>query len=163
MAKVPKTGLAKRIREVLKEKFRKKPFVPREVSEALGIPPGKEREKVATALRKDFCSRGEVVKLPNGKYRYVGGELKHGAPKVRFKLRIAKAIYYYRVFTLAEIAALADANYWTVRKFVARNKEWFKEIGKKKLAGEMHKVYQLLKDDEFYQKFVLKEEEKWQN
>ena len=162
MARVPKTGLAKRIREVLKERFRRKAFVPRDVAEALGIPPGKEREKVGIAL-KDFRKRGEVVRLKNGKYRYVGGELKHGRPKPRFKLRIARAIYYQQTFTLAEIAALAEVNYWTVQKFIARNREWFEEVGKKKLAGEIHKVYRLLREDEFYQEFVLREEEKWQD
>ena len=147
---------------MLREKFSRKAFIPREVAEALGIPPGKEREKVGIAL-KDFRKRGEVVRLPNGKYRYIGGELKHGCPKPRFKLRIAKAIYFQKVFTLTEIAALAEANYWTVQRFIARNREWFEEVGKKRLAGEMHKVYRLLREDEFYQKFVLREEEKWQS
>ena len=84
MARVPKTGLARRIREVLREKFSRKAFIPKEISEALGIPPGKEREKVSIAL-KDFRKRGEVVRLKNGKYRYVGGELKYGQ-RPRFKL-----------------------------------------------------------------------------
>lgn len=159
--RVPKTGLAKRIREVLRERFRRKAFRPREVAEALGIPPGPEREKVATAL-KDFRARGEVVRLSDGKYRYVGGELQHGRPRPRFKIRIARAIYYQRVFTVAEIAALAEANYFTVHKFLQRNREWFEEVGKKQLAGETHKVFRLLREDEFYRQFVLREEERWQ-
>jgi hypothetical protein len=161
MARVPKTGLAKRIREVLRERFEKRPFRPKDVAEVLGIPPGKEREKVSMAL-KDFRARGEVVRLKDGRYRYVGGELGCGRPKPRFKVRIARAIYYQKIFTIAEIAALAQANYWTVHKFVYRNQKWFEEVGKKKIAGETHKVYRLLREDEFYKKFVLREEEKWQ-
>ncbi len=161
MARVPKTGLAKRIREVLRERFTRKAFRPREVAEALGIPPGPEREKVAVAL-KDFRARGEVVRLADGKYRYVGGELDHGRPRPRFKIRIARAVYYQRVFTVAEIAALAEANYNTVHKFLQRNREWFEEVGKKRMAGETHKVYRLLREDEFYREFVLREEERWQ-
>lgn len=160
MARIPKTGLARRIREVLRERFSGRTFRPREVAEALGIPPGREREKVAMSLNKDFRARGEVVRLADGRYRYVGGELRRGC-RPRFKIRIARAIYYQKVFTVAEIAALAKANPNTVRKFLQGNRGWFEEVGQKKRAGETHKVFRLLREDEFWREFVLREEERW--
>ncbi|HID10199.1 MAG TPA: hypothetical protein EYP17_02715 [Candidatus Latescibacteria bacterium] len=159
MARIPKTGLARRIREVLRERFSGRTFRPREVAEALGIPPGREREKVSTALNKDFRARGEVVRFGDGRYRYVGGELKRGY-RPRFKIRIARAIYYQKVITVAEIAALAKANPNTVHKFLQRNREWFEEVGKKRMAGGIHKVYRLVREDEFWREFVLREEER---
>jgi len=162
MARVPKTGLAKRIREVLRERFEKRPFRPKDVAEVLGIPPGKEREKVSMAL-KDFRARGEVVRLKDGRYRYVGGELGYGR-KPRFKLRIARAIYYQKVFTVVEVACIAQAKTDTVRRFILRQaKEFIEEIGVKREKGQVCKVYKLVREDEFYRKFVLKEEEKWQS
>ena len=160
MARVPKTGLAKRMREVLRERFSKRPFYPREVAEVLGIPAGKEREKVAIAL-KDFRKRGEVVRLADGKYRYVGGELRYGG-KPRFKIRIARAIYYQRVFTVVEVARIAQAKTDTVRRFILRHaREFVAEAGVKRERGRVYKVYRLTREDEFYRQFVLKEEEKW--
>ena len=51
-------------------------FALRDLYEALGIPPGLPRERVARDLR-DFVRRGEVVADPDGRcngnrYRYVG-------------------------------------------------------------------------------------------
>lgn len=161
MAQIPKTGLAKRIREVLRERFARRAFYPREVAEALGIPPGKEREKVSVALNKDFRARGEVVRLADGRYRYVGGELRYGR-RPRFKLRIARAIYYERVFTVVEVARIAQAKTDTVRRFILRHaREFVAEAGVKRERGRVYKVYRLTREDEFYRQFVLKEEEKW--
>ena len=158
---MPKTGLARAIREVLQGRFARRAFRPRQVAEALGIPPGPEREKVARAL-KDFRDRGEVVRLPDGRYRYVGGELRYGQ-KPRFKLRIARAIYYQGTFTVAEVARLSQAKPDTVRRFIHRYAKGFvEEAGFRREKGQVFKVFRLLRGDEFYREFVLTEEELWQ-
>jgi hypothetical protein len=54
-----RTGLAGRMRGWMSAQGNK-PFTTADVSDGLGVPPGKGREKVSTVLR-DFTRRGEII------------------------------------------------------------------------------------------------------
>jgi len=126
----PKTGLSKKIREALRANTR--PVTNIRLCEALGIPPGKDREKARNTLT-DFINRGEVLITPKGRLRY-NHRWKRG-DKAPLKAKIAKAMYVsISEFSLAEIReriGLKDRNYVqkAARKLVAEGH--IKQVGRR--------------------------------
>jgi len=60
LSKTPKTGLADRMRAAMKARNGK--FVPVQLADDLGLPKGKERDKLRNALG-DFVKRGEILQV----------------------------------------------------------------------------------------------------
>lgn len=106
----PKTGLSNKIREVLQN--RKFPLSSIGLCKEMGIPPGRERQRVRNTLT-DFEMRGEASRTPTNRWRY-NHKWKRG-DKTPLKDRIIKAIYVSNAeFTMAEIrvrAGVDDASY----------------------------------------------------
>lgn len=86
--KFPKTGLAGRIREVLKN--RRNAISPTGISEALNIPPGPGRAAVWNTL-KDFQKRCEIEKTEKGRFRYNHDHRK--TVKGRLRQVVLKSVY----------------------------------------------------------------------
>lgn len=57
MARIPKTGMAKTMREWMRRQ--RSPFTRKRIWEALGVPPGPERVAVHRTVQ-DFITRGEI-------------------------------------------------------------------------------------------------------
>ncbi len=105
---IPKTGLAGRMRAWMSG--REGRFALRELYEALGIPPGLPRERVARDLR-DFVRRGEVIRDNDGRcngnrYRYVGRPVE---PATGLRAKILKGMYLSVTFALSDIVRLSGA------------------------------------------------------
>ena len=107
-SKTPKTGLASRMREWMSKQRR--PFSVAQMCDALGIPSGKEREKVRNAI-PDFISRAEI--FPAKRIRrqtFYGYNPKwFRINKGTLNKRIYKAMYISGTFTLSEIQRLSEA------------------------------------------------------
>ena len=109
---VPKTGLAKLMRAWMIAQGQRK-FTATELLDGLGIPHGKEREKVASRIW-DFVDRGELERIPEKRkrrqnvwrYRYNGGWKK--AVHMPIADKIYKAMYVSGTFTGPEIRMLAE-------------------------------------------------------
>lgn len=109
-SKAPKTGLSERMRAWMKD--RPGPYTVSEMAVAIGVSPGKERERMRQALR-DFMDRKEVVSLgpdrrltkPVPRYVYNAGW--RPAPKGDLRQRIYKAMYYEGRFAVTDIVRLA--------------------------------------------------------
>jgi len=65
-SEAPKTGLADRMRAAMKARTEK--FVPVQIADDLGLPKGKERDKLRNALG-DFVRRGEVLQIRDKRNR----------------------------------------------------------------------------------------------
>lgn len=85
-------------------------FALREIYEALGIPPGLPRERLARDMR-DFVRRGEVIcdndgRCNGNRYRYVGRPVE---PATGLREKILKAMYLSARFALSDIVRLSGA------------------------------------------------------
>lgn len=122
MKRIPKTGLAKRIREWAQS--RDYAFTPSDLSTGLDIPEGKGRARVWNAIR-DFQKRGELERVENGKFRYSNDFRKRGTAPLRQK--ILKAVYVlisqFAVSDVQRLAGAHDRSYvrQIIRELIARN------------------------------------------
>jgi predicted transcriptional regulator len=151
-----KTGLAARIREALNG-FGNRTFTLSELAEAMGIN-GNERALVGRALRSDFAKRKEVVSAGRGKYTYFKVALKKPGYKPRAYLRIMRAIYVNPSFTTLDIASQADVDRLTVYKWISKNRELVKTVGKKRVYDQEYIVFKLVDPESFYINALLKAE-----
>ncbi len=124
MTKTPKTGLAERMRRYMAQTGGS--FTPADIADAIGVPPGPERERVRHTL-SDFFERGEIFRisvkqnrrqnsphpgpLPGGeggttKYRYKH-EWKTKRPGKK-KAKLLKAMYVSSSFATSDIIRLAE-------------------------------------------------------
>ncbi len=101
--KIPKTGLARRMREWMRGRTR--PFTLGALGKALGTGGGSARKRAARALR-DFAARGEVVRAGSA-FRYNPGWRRKQTGVIL--PRILKAMYLSVTFTAAEIVRLSGA------------------------------------------------------
>ncbi|HUU40431.1 MAG TPA: hypothetical protein VMW42_05790 [Desulfatiglandales bacterium] len=100
----PKTGMAKRMREWMRER---KTFTKAQLCKALEIPPGYEREKVSMNLQ-DFLGRGEIRRIATGKYLY--NHAWKPVSKASIKPRVLKAMYVsITAFSASDIQRLSEA------------------------------------------------------
>lgn len=99
-----KTGLAGRIREVLKN--RRNAISPTGIAQTLNIPPGPGRAAVWDAL-KDCQRRGEIEKTEKGRFRYNRAYRK--PTKGRLRQIVLKAVYVsISNFSTSNIQRLSD-------------------------------------------------------
>ena len=123
MTKNPKTGLADRMRELLKARARA--MSPLGICEALNIPKGPERAVIWNTL-KDFQKRGEVERTEKGRFRYNHAYQK--AVKGQLKQMVVKAVYVsISGFSVSDIQRLSGA----------RDKRYIQRI-MRKLVSEGH-------------------------
>lgn len=119
--RVPKTGLAKRMRAWMKG--RKRPFGISEIYSGLLLPAGKERAKAANAM-PDFLNRGEIVRVsdkqnrrqPAQKYRYNHAwQSGHKAGQIEGKIcKAMRLISFHEPFAVSDIqrlTGLTERNY----------------------------------------------------
>lgn len=111
----PKTGLAQRMREWMKEQTR--PFTRERMCRDMALAEGEEHERASNAVR-DFLVRSEiVVHAPQHNARQNNKHLKYKynhawkrGDKGKIKPKILKAIYLSGAqFTAADIQRIADA------------------------------------------------------
>ena len=156
---IKKTGLTRRMRKWMQERTGstgERRFFPRELYEALGIPPGYEREKARKALT-DFLTRGEVTFRFNQKrnrrhYSYNQTWLK--AKKGEIKQKMFKAMYVSSDFSMSDIRRLAGIKdrHWigrTIRKLLASGH--LQQISRRLCAhgSGAEKVYRVINRDTF--------------
>ena len=122
--RVPKTGLASRMRAWMKAQRR--PFTKRDVYLALGIESSAERSILRNAV-PDFERRGEIILQPPDKrnrlvnlnrYRY-NHDWK-GGKTGELKPRLFKAMYVSGTFAATDIQRLTDLNRSWIDKTVRR-------------------------------------------
>jgi hypothetical protein len=112
---IKKTGLAADIRRIVKGL--KRPRAPRALYEALGRPPGQERQKAMSSLH-EFFKRGEILQTPTGRIKYNHAWKRAGnAP---LKAKILKAIYISSGFSSPDIRRLVDADKSHVEKTIRK-------------------------------------------
>jgi hypothetical protein len=141
-SKMPKTGLAARMRDWMSG--RRHIFTTAMICDALGIPPGRERLRVASSV-DDFVGRAEVIPLGNDRpdtsgndgrrYRY--NPSWHRAHKGTLNQRIYKAMYVAGTFAATDIRRLAetpDADW--IRKVTGklRKKDLIRPVGRRTCA-----------------------------
>ena len=132
---IPRTGLAGRMRAWMSTQA--KPFTALDVSVGLGVPPGKEREKVSMVIR-DFTRRGEIVPEAEKRirrqnlwrYRY-NRDWKPDRPA-----RLAEKAYKaMRLISFKEGFALAD-----IEKSTGQGRNYIDKLAKDLLkAGHLRK------------------------
>jgi len=104
MKKIPKTGMARRMREWMRER---KIFTNAQLCKALEIPSGYEREKVSMTLQ-DFLKRNEIRRAGKGRYRY--NHAWKPALKGSIRPRVLKAMYVsINAFSASDIQRLSGA------------------------------------------------------
>jgi len=132
---IPRTGLAGRMRAWMSAQA--KPFTPADVSDGLGVPPGKEREKVSMVLR-DFTRRGEIIpemekrkrRQNSWRYRYNSG-WKPDRPTHLAE----KAYKAMRIISFKEGFALVD-----IEKSTGQGRNYIDKLAKDLLkAGHLRK------------------------
>jgi hypothetical protein len=123
-SKAPKTGLAARMREWMKEQIR--PFTKRDVYIGLGIEDPAERSTLRNAV-PDFEVRGEIILQPPDKrirrqdvnrYRY--NNAWKGGQKGSLQPRIYKAMYVSGTFAVTDIQRLCDQDRDWIDRIVRR-------------------------------------------
>jgi predicted transcriptional regulator len=123
-SKIPKTGLAKRIREAMSAQVM---FTSQQLCDALGTPPGTERDRVYRAIN-DFIRRGEVTKVTDRRrkkqivvYRYRKVELFDRSDE--YKQKIYKAM---RLMSFHGPFALSD-----IQKMTGLDRSYIDKLAKK--------------------------------
>jgi hypothetical protein len=157
--KIPKTGLATRMREWMQARtgsVGERRFFSRELYEALEIPPGYEREKARKALA-DFLTRGEDTFRFNRKRNrrhYLYNRAWCKAQKGEIKRRMLKCMYVSPVFAMTDIRRLAGIKdrHWIgriIRKLLTRG--YLQQIGRRLSAhgAGVEKVYRVIDRDKF--------------
>ena len=99
MVTVPKTGLAAKMRAIMREK--KRPFTPKDIH---SLVPGASYSKVRSTLT-DFLRRGEIIKVAYGRYRYDG--IHTGGRRSPLAQKIYKAMYVSNQWAVSDIQRLA--------------------------------------------------------
>ncbi|PKN35622.1 MAG: hypothetical protein CVU61_02030 [Deltaproteobacteria bacterium HGW-Deltaproteobacteria-19] len=123
----PKTGLARRMREWMKD--RNGVFTCRQICDSLNIPPGLERGKVQSALR-EFHIRGELVPVqdkrirrqPVVRYRYMPSKTFGRRPSVlRGKvLKAMRMISFHEPFAVTDIERISGARTNYIQRITCR-------------------------------------------
>jgi len=102
-----------------------KPFTALEVAIGLGVPPGRQREDVAKAVR-DFVRRGEIIELApdqrrkRKKKRFLYNHEWRKKQKGVLNRRIFKAMYVCGSFTVSEVVRLTGLKRDWVDRLVPR-------------------------------------------
>lgn len=157
--KIPKTGLAMRMREWMKARTGKKyerRFTIQQICEALEIPPGAMHKKVANAL-DDFQRRGELVSYFHMKYKrrqYVYVHDWTQAKQGEQNQKIFKAMYVSTSFAVTDIQRLSgvDERDW-IDKIIRRLKKgrYLQQIGRRLCAhgAGAENIYHITNHDRF--------------
>ena len=146
--------LARQIRELLQRRNRKV-FRPRAVTKALGLDNG---VRVRVVL-EDMAKRGEVERLGDGRYRYLGHTPGYSSPtNAPVKRLVWRAAWTKKTFSVREIRSLADVAHEyacrVVRELVAAGD--VRRIGKRvPPGGGAEWIHEVVDPDEFYRKYVL--------
>lgn len=128
---VDKTGLAQRIRALLKTKTRA--ISPLGICEALDVPEGPGRARVWDTL-KDFQKRGEIEKTQGGRFRY-NHSFKRRVKGLQ-KATVLKAVYVsVSGFSASDIQRLSDVKdkhyvQRIMRELMANS--YIQQVGRKK-------------------------------
>ncbi len=135
--KTPKTGLAKRMREWMSKQRR--PFSAAQISDALGLPPGKERDKVRNAI-PDFIRRAEIFPVKRNRRQILYGYNPKWfrIHKGSLNKRIYKAMYVSGQFTISEIQRLSEApdrSYLDKMARALKKAKHIKQIGRRVRAN----------------------------
>jgi len=154
--KTPKTGLAQRMRSVMKARHSVPDrFTSTDLYHALKIPPGPQRVALCSALR-DFVRRGEVLPAsagPSRKKRFIYNLRWRRRDRGEIKARILKAMYVSVIFTTSEIQRFSKANEASfVKKLTKRllDQGWIRVVGRRRTAtGGWERVYHILDRDRF--------------
>ena len=121
MKENPKTGLAGKVRELLKARVRA--MSPVGICEALNIPRGPDRVAIWDTL-KDFQERGEIQKTEKGRFRY--NHVHQKVVKGQLKQMVIKAVYVsISGFSASDIQKLSGV----------RDKHYIQRIMRKLVSG----------------------------
>lgn len=145
-----KTGLAKRMREWMREQ--KRPFTRETLYGALNIPVGPERIKVYAAL-KDFLERNEAIANPESENNYRYNHAWKPGYQDGIRQKILKAIYVlnsrFTVSDIQRISGARDKSY--VTKTVTRlyRGGYLTRIAKRRRGSGAEHVYAVMSRDRF--------------
>jgi len=158
-SKIPKTGLAGRMRDVMRGI--EGSFTVRQIYDGLALPPGKEREKVRNVMT-DFLCRGEVAKVtdkrirrqPLQRYRYVGKVNNIRGGKKREKIfKAMRLVSFHEAFAISDIQRMTGTDRSYIEKLTRKlvQEGHLKKEGKRPRSNSYGKesLYRVVNTDRF--------------